>query len=193
MVNHEMYRVVYVDIPLKSYSKMIDRYTELKMAMSLIESIRHVQIIFVVSNNLANEALIQLKSHRHVRDVFILNNSSECLKIDVNQHESLVGIFNNENELNDAIQTKIVSIEKQVLPFSVFDQTQRTSKDLSNEFNSFLWYQVLFHTLKQMPADEQAKEDMLQICSNYYQDNHREELIIQQYRESSNEDQAIHW
>ncbi|CAF1392104.1 unnamed protein product [Rotaria sp. Silwood1] len=44
-----------------------------------------------------------------------------------------------------------------------------------------------------MPADEQAKEEMLQICSNYYQANPREERIIQEYRESSNEDQAIHW
>ncbi len=163
------------------------------MAMAFIESMRHAHILFVVSNHLATEALSRLKIHRHVRDVFILNHSSESLKINLDQHESLVGIFHSKDELDYAVQTRIVSMEKQALPFSVFDQTQRTSKDLANEFNTFLWHQVLFHTLRQMPADEQAKEEMLKICSNYYQANPREEQIIQGYRESSNEDQAIHW
>ena len=192
-----MYRVVCLDLPseslFQSYSRLIDRYTDLNMAMTFIKSMRHVPIFFVVSNHLAKEALSQLKLYRHVRDVFILNYSSEALKINFDQYESLVGIFNSENELDHAVQTKIVSIEKQALPFSVFDQTQRTSQDLTKEFNTFLWYQVLFHTLKQMPADEQAKEEMLQICSNYYQANPREEQLIQEYRQSSNEDQAIHW
>ena len=115
------------------------------------------------------------------------------MEINPDEHESLVEIFHSEDELEHAVQTKIVSMEKQALPFSVFDQTQRTSKDLAKEPNNFLWYQVLFHTLRQMPADTQAKEDMLQICSNYYQIDPREKPIIEEYRESSNEDQAIHW
>jgi hypothetical protein len=197
MANNEMFRLVCLDLPtepfFQSYSKMIHRYTDLDMVMAYIEFMRQTPVFFIVSDRLAEEALSRLKLHRHVRDVFIFNHSSESLKINLEQHESLAGIFQCEDELDHAVQTRIVFMEKQALPFSVFDQIQRTSKDLANEFNAFLWYQVLFHTLRQMPADERAKDEMLQICSNYYQANPREEQIIQQYRKSSSEDQAIHW
>lgn len=197
MNNDGMFRLVCLDLPsesiFQSYSKMTDRYMDLNMAIAFIESMRHTHVLFVVSHHLAKEALSRLKVHRHVRDVFILDHSPESLKINLDQYEFSAEMFHSEEEIDHAVQTKIVSMEKQTLPFSVFDQTQRTSKDLAKEFNIFLWYQVLFHTLRRMPADDQAKEDMLQICSNHYQQNSREENIIKEYRKSSSEDQAIHW
>jgi hypothetical protein len=177
----------------QSYSRIIHRYTDIDVAITFIDSMRHVYILLTVSDHLAKETLTRLKFYRHVRGVFVLNQSSECSEMKCDEHESLVGIFQSESELEHAVQTQIVSIEKQALPFSIFDQMQQSSKDITNKFNIFLWYQVLFHTLKQMPADEQAKEEMLQICSDHYQHNPREERIIQEYRESSNENNAIHW
>lgn len=197
MVNDEIFHLVCLDISTESlfepYSKICTRYTDINMTMKFIESMRHTYILFIVSDHLAKETLIRLKNYRHIRNVFIFNQSAQSLKINVDEYESFVRIFQSKSELEDAVQTQIVSIEKQALPFSVFDQTQRSSQDLAKKFNIFLWYQVLFYTLKQMPTDEQAKEEMLKFCSDYYQSNPREEQIIDDYRKSSNQDQAIHW
>ena len=162
MIDDQMYRLVCVDLQSKSsfpsYEEVTQHYKKLDKAMKFIESNRHTHILFVVSDRLGEESLSRLKIYRHVRNVFILNYSLEDLKINPDQHEALVGIFRSEDQLIDAVREKIVTLEKQVLPFSVFDQRQRTSQDLTRGFNTFLWYQVLFYTLRQMPADEQAKE-----------------------------------
>ncbi len=63
MASDEMFRLVCLDIPsgsfFQSYSRMIHRYTDLKMAMAFIESMRHVHILFVVSNHLARKNLLK--------------------------------------------------------------------------------------------------------------------------------------
>ena len=175
------------------WSSIIHRYTNLDEALTFIASIRYKQVLFIVSDHFAIEALARIQTYRHVRDIFIFNRSLKSLQINCDHNETLLELFQSENELHDAVQTRIVLKEKQVVPFSVFDQRQQSTKDLSKEFNVFLWYQVLFHTLQKLPADRQAKEEMLQICSNYYQQDPRQEQIIEEYRQSSTENQAIYW
>lgn len=197
MTDDQMYRLVCLDLqsksPFHSYKQVTQYCKNLNKAVKFIESNRHTHILVVVSDRLAEESLSRLETYRHVRHIFIRNYSSEDLEIDPDQHESLVGIFRSEEELTDAVREKIVTLEKQVLPFSVFNQQQHNSQDLTRRFNTFLWYQVLFHTLRQMPANDQAKEEMLKVCSDYYQGDPVKERIIEEYRESSSESQAIHW
>ena len=95
--------------------------------------------------------------------------------------------------LVEAVEKRIVTLQKQVFPFSIYDQRQLSTKDLSRESNAFLWYQVLFHVLRQMPADEQAKEEMLQLCSSYRRLSSGEEKVIEDYRQCQRPDQAIYW
>lgn len=194
MDDNAMFYLVYLDLPtellFEPYSKPTHRYIDIDAAITFIESNRHVHILLVVSDRLAREVLTRMKLYRHIRNVFIFTQSTDSLKIKSDKSDFLIEIFHSDRELEQAVQTQIISIEKQVLPFSVFDETQQSSKDLTEKFNTFLWYQVLFHTLKQLPTDEQAREEMLQICSDYYP---REEQIIQEYRQFANEQNAIHW
>ncbi|CAF0858223.1 unnamed protein product [Adineta steineri] len=199
MNNDETCYLVYVDLPTESlfepYSRITHRYTDIDIAVTFIKSTRHADILLVVSDRLAKEILSRIKlcRYRHVRNIFILRQSIDASKIKFDKHDYLPEIFETVSELEHAVQTQIISMEKQAFPFSMFDQTQQSSKDVTKKFNTFLWYQVLFHTLKQLPADEQAREEMLQFCSNYYHSNFPEEQIIQEYRLNANEDNAIHW
>ena len=118
----EMIRLVSLDLPPESvcrpYSTLIHRYSDLTEVMVFIESLRHEQILFIVSDRLAEEALSQMKLYRHVRDLFILNCSPKPLKIDLERSRSAVEIFHSENKLHEAVETRVVSMEKNSLCLS---------------------------------------------------------------------------
>ncbi|CAF1209150.1 unnamed protein product [Adineta ricciae] len=197
MDENETFYLVFVDLPTEfspePYSKLTRRYSDVDAAMAFIESKRQVHVLLIVADRLAKEIHTRLKLCRHIRSFLVFTRSLSPLTVKFDQHDPIPEIFRSESKLEQAVQAECISLEKQALPFSVFDQMQRSSQDLKSKFNTFLWYQILFHTLKQLPTDEQAKEEMLRFCSDYYQSNPREERIIQQYRKSNNERTAIRW
>ncbi|CAF4606930.1 unnamed protein product [Rotaria sp. Silwood2] len=84
-------------------------------------------------------------------------------------------------------------IEKLVLAFSLLDHKQKVTKDLSKESASFFWHQMLIDVLKQMPSNEESKEEMLNICRNYYRNNQYELNNIEEFRRNYTRDKAIEW
>jgi len=83
--------------------------------------------------------------------------------------------------------------EKQTLAFNIFDQKQKSMKHLSKESASFLWHQMLIYVLKQIPQDSQSKQQMIQLCQDYYQNNKEELKKIENFQKIYRNDQAIQW
>lgn len=190
---HDPSELLPITSRLRQRTPIIHPFTELESAMTFLKSIQYEQVLLVVSSIFADETLSQVRNLRIVQDVFIFDCNSSDQKINPDQCNAEVVVLNSRAELLAAVKERIVVFQKQVFNFSICDQMQRSTKDLSKESNAFLWYQVLFHVLRQMPADEQAKEEMLQVCSNYRQLSPYEEKIVQEYRDCHREDKAIHW
>jgi hypothetical protein len=168
-------------------------FTDLSSALHFIESIRNQQIILIVSEILSRETLSLTRSIRAVQAVFIFCKNSSVDETLLNEYPTFEGIFTRKSELRARIRKTISLVEKQIVAFSMFDQTQKSTRDLSKESNIFLWYQVLFYVLRQMPADKMAKKEMLKMCSSYYRNNKQEQEKIGQYRKTERKDNAIWW
>ncbi|CAF1177402.1 unnamed protein product [Rotaria sordida] len=84
-------------------------------------------------------------------------------------------------------------VEKQTLAFSLFDQKQKIGRDISKESASFLWQQMLTYVLKQMPQDQQSKQEMLEMCRHYYRHNKHELKNIDEFQSTYKSDKAIQW
>ncbi|CAF1169216.1 unnamed protein product [Didymodactylos carnosus] len=77
--------------------------------------------------------------------------------------------FDNFDKLFAAAVSQIESIVREALAFSLFDQKkQRTTKDLTKEAASFLWFQVLVDALKKMPTSKNSLTAMVNMCRSYY-------------------------
>ena len=190
---HDSSELLPITSRLRQRTPIIHQFTELKLAMTFLKSIQYEQVLLIVSSTLADETLSRIRNLRIIQDVFIFDCSSSDQRNNPDQSNAEVVVFNSRVDLLAAVEKRIVIFQKQVFNCSICDQMQRSTKDLSKESNAFLWYQVLFHVLRQMPADEQAKEEMLQVCSSYRQLSPFEENIMQEYRECHRQDKAIHW
>ncbi|CAF1447691.1 unnamed protein product [Adineta steineri] len=84
-------------------------------------------------------------------------------------------------------------VEKQTLTFSLFDQKQKSLKDLSQESASFLLHQMLIYVLKQMSQDKLSKKQMLDMCRDYYKKNKKELKKIEEFQNTYTRDKAIEW
>jgi hypothetical protein len=162
-------------------------------AFSLINSIKNQQIILIVSDTLARETLALTRSIRAVQAVFVFGQNVSIDETLLNEYPSFEGIFTKRSELYDRLRKTISLIEKQVITFSMFDQKQKSMQDISKESNVFLWYQVLFYVLRQMPADKMAKKEMLKMCRSYFRHSKKEQENIKQYRKTERKDKAIWW
>ncbi|CAF4549854.1 unnamed protein product [Didymodactylos carnosus] len=74
-----------------------------------------------------------------------------------------------------------------MLASRVFDQKQKSTKDLSQESASFFWFQLLIDVIKRMTdtkISSAAQEEMLQACEDYYRTNKCELQKIKHFRQT---------
>ncbi|CAF4179157.1 unnamed protein product, partial [Adineta steineri] len=85
----------------------------------------------------------------------------------------IIGIYDNYDELIKSIKENIKRVKKQMEMFSYFDQNQYSLRDLSVKSAEFLWFQLLKNVLLSLSHDDEAKNEMLNACRQYYRGNHR--------------------
>ncbi len=103
--------------------------------------------------------------------IFIFCTNHQSL---LDEYDQMIEIYTDQKTLLEAIREKMSLFEKQTLAFNIFDQKQNSMKNLSKESASFLWHQMLIYVLKQIPQDSQSKQQMIQLCQDYYQNNKEE-------------------
>ena len=167
---------------------------DIDIAMNFIQSNLYKQILVVVSGYYAKQMLSRTRTIRSVRTTFIYCQNVKDYEYLFKEYSlTLSDIVSERLDLMKKIKEVLPSLEKQILTFSMFDQKQKSIKNLSEESNSFLWHQIIFYVLKQIQPDELAKNDMLHTCENYYQGNKIQLNHIEQYRQNESDDQAIQW
>ena len=151
-------------------------YTDVDKCLEIILSIQTEHVLLVVSGSLAHIILPRLQSIRYVRAIFIFCETSEFHSNLLHEYpRQIVDIYTDRDVLLKSIADTMKLIEKQDMAFRLFDCKQKSIRDLTKESASFLWNQLLIDVLRKMPTDDQAKNEMLDYCCAYYQNN-REEL-----------------
>ena len=72
-------------------------------------------------------------------------------------------------------------------------QGQKTTRKVSKYVSSFLQYQMIIDALKKLPQTDQAKQDMLTKCEDYYHGNKSELIKIEQFKTTYSSADAIRW
>jgi tetratricopeptide (TPR) repeat protein len=79
------------------------------------------------------------------------------------------------------------------LVYNLFDEKQKSTRDLTKESASFLWHQMLINILKQIPQNQTLYDEMLNKCLDYYQTNRYELDQIELFRQNYKREQVIQW
>ncbi|CAF0934735.1 unnamed protein product [Adineta steineri] len=168
-------------------------YSHSDRCLDFIKSIKHEQIFLIVSGAFVQRILLQTHHYRPLVAIFIFcSNHQQHIPL-MKEYNKITGIFTKQHDLLEAIKEKMNFVEKQTLSFSLFDQKQKSMKDLSQESASFLLHQMLVYILKQMSQDKQSKKQMLDMCRDYYNQNKKELKKIEEFQNTYTRDKAIEW
>ncbi|CAF1550901.1 unnamed protein product, partial [Adineta steineri] len=168
-------------------------YSHFDRCLDFIKSIKHEQIFLIVSGAFAQQILLQTHHYRPLVAIFIFCSNHQRYKPLMKEYNKIIGIFTKQHDLLESIKQKMNLVEKQTLTFSLFDQKQKSMKDLSQESASFLLHQMLIYVLKQMSQDQQSKQQMLDMCRDYYKNDKKELTKIEEFQKTYTRDKAIEW
>ncbi|CAF0856129.1 unnamed protein product [Adineta steineri] len=168
-------------------------YSDFDRCLDLIKSIKDEQIFLIISGAFAQRILLQTHHYRSLVAIFIFCSNHQRYKPLMQEYNKIVGIFTKQHDLLESIKDKMNLVEKQTLTFSLFDQKQKSLKDLSQESASFLLHQMLIYILKQMPQDKLSKKQLLDMCRDYYKNNKQELKKIEEFKNTYTRDKAIEW
>ncbi|CAF0898778.1 unnamed protein product [Adineta steineri] len=168
-------------------------YSHFDRCLDFIKSIKHEQIFLIVSGAFAQQILLQTHHYRPLVAIFIFCSNHQRYKPLMQEYIKVIGIFTEQHDVLESIKQKMNLVEKQTLTFSLFDQKQKSMKDLSQESASFLLHQMLIYVLKQMSQDQQSKQQMLDMCRDYYKNNKKELKKIEEFQQTYTRDKAIEW
>ncbi|CAF3551399.1 unnamed protein product [Rotaria sp. Silwood1] len=180
---------------LREITNYVLLYTELEPCITYIRSISKERIFLIVSGDYAEQCLNEIHDLTQVDSIFIFCMNILKYKnkfIDSENFSKIVGIFDNEDQLIKSIRNELDYLHKQLSTFSLYEK-QKTTRDLSKESASFLWFQLFKDVLLRMPRSEEAKCEMIEQCQQYYRGNTEELKNINDFIQTYTYDDTIRW
>ncbi|CAF4655060.1 unnamed protein product, partial [Rotaria sp. Silwood2] len=130
---------------------------------------------------------------QQINTIFILRTRKENNDQLIQQYPKIIGIFTDIETLIKNIQHNIVLAAKQLAIFNLYNEKQKSTRDLSRESAEFLWFQMLKDVLLKLPQTLHAKEEMLSKCRDYYHQNKRQLENIDKFEQTYAPTKAIEW
>jgi tetratricopeptide (TPR) repeat protein len=178
---------------LREINDYVKFYTELDQCLKHIQSIHNEKIFLVTSGARASELLPQITTLRQVDSIFIFCMKKVKYEHLTNEYLKIVGIYVDINALCVSIQEQVDLVEKQLKTFSIFDQHQKSTKDLSKQSAEFLWFQLFGYVILRLPRNQHAKKQMLDMCRYYYRGNSKQLNLIDDFDCNYRPELAIQW
>jgi hypothetical protein len=147
-------------------------------------------MFLVVDNEPSNNLLVALESQLEIDSLFDYSstfNNTELEKIHI------INRCNNEEDLVNAIRESRQGLEKQTAAFSLYNQKEKSTRDLSQESGSFLFFQLFKTVLMNMSKTIESRPIMLEKCRDYYQGNTKELAHIAEFDLVYKSTEAIQW
>ncbi len=76
---------------------------------------------------------------------------------------------------------------------SFFDQHLQATKDLSKQSAEFLWLQLFNHVILRLPRNQQAKQQMIDMCRQNYRGHTKQLSLINQFEREYRPEDANYW
>ena len=70
---------------------------------------------------------------------------------------------------------------------------QQSTKDLSKKSGEFLWFQLFNHVILRLPRNQQAKQQMIEVCRQYYRGHTKQLRLIDEFESDYRPEEAIRW
>ncbi|CAF1641165.1 unnamed protein product, partial [Rotaria sordida] len=172
--------------------------SNLDTCLEYINQIKTEKVFLILSGQSADEMIDKVHDYKQVDSIYIfcINNIKyeHYLKEDHEKYYKLVGIYTEHEPLLRAIQENIRYLIKQSQAASLFEQDERSMRNLSSELHNFDAFRAFKYVLLKTDYDrEQAKREMLETCRNYYRGNKKELANINEFEQIYKSTNAIHW
>ncbi|UJR38559.1 hypothetical protein I4U23_031225 [Adineta vaga] len=160
-----------------------------------IKSMSDKKIFLILENPPSQTLLESLNTLTNVDSVIVYSSSfnKSANETDQVQNSRVITRCENPESLLNTIQSVRNDLAKQTAAFSVYNQNEKSTRDLSKESGSFMFFQLLKSVLMNMPKTQEAKQMMVDKCKEYYRGNLVELANINEFDLTYKSDEAIQW
>ncbi|CAF1107115.1 unnamed protein product [Adineta steineri] len=174
----------------------IDVCFDIQHCVDIIKSfsLKNKQIFLISSHPDIETLLKEVADLLNVISVYIFDREERIPLIINNSMTKLRGKYSDLKSLSIQLSHDYKSLlNTSPLPISIFhrESNQKTIRDLSKESARFLWLQLLIDILLRTPCNDQAKEEMLDECRTFYQDDNTELRKIEEFAKTYKSTEAI--
>lgn len=168
-----------------------------EICIKYINEIKNEKVFLIISGSSIDSILNEIHDYKQIDSIFsfcfYLNKYKKYLNNE--KYYKIIGIYSNYQLLIKSIQENIRYLNKQIQASNLFDQDEKSMKNLNEylfEFRSFILFKQIL--LKTEYNNEMAKQQMIDIYTNYYYRNNRKELLnIQLFQKTYKSQDAIYW
>jgi tetratricopeptide (TPR) repeat protein len=169
----------------------IQFFSNFDRCFDLIKAIKDEKIFLIVSSTFAQAVLSEVHSYRTLVAIFIFCINHQNYVSLTKEQSKFVEVFTDQDNLLRSIREKMHLIEKHTLPFGLYDPEQKSLKDLPKETATFLLHQMLILVLKELPKDDESKQEVFEMCQNYYKNNQHKIKKIEEFQQNYTSEKAI--
>jgi len=151
-------------------------------------------MFLVLDSSPSSNLLASLQPLSQVDSLFLYSSVSETdeERNQVNQSR-VITRCQNTTALQDAIQVECENLTKHTTTFSLYNQKEKATRDLSKESGSFLFFQLFKSVLLKMPKTVESKAMMISRCRDYYRGDPKELENINEFDLTYKSTEAIPW
>ncbi|CAF1350606.1 unnamed protein product [Rotaria sordida] len=178
---------------LRVINEHVNIFSDLDECIKFIKSVKNEKIFLITSGTQAPEILSQVSDLSQVDSIFIFCMLKDRHEYLLTKYNKIVGIYTEFDDLCKTIEDEFDFFNKRIETFSSFEKGEQSTKDLSKESSTFLWYQIFNYIITRLPRNQQAKEQMIQLCKDYYCRNREEMKNIVEFEQTYRSENAIYW
>ena len=150
---------------------------------------------FLILEGVPSAAVIEaLEPLKLIDSVFVCTPLAESIApLTAKPQAFIVNWCENSEALVNSIVKSREGLQNQAAAFSMYNQKEKATRDLTKEAGSFLFFQLFKTVLKSMPKTAQAKKTMINACRHYYRGNVTETRNIDDFERDYRSADAIPW
>jgi hypothetical protein len=156
----------------------------------LIKRVKAEKIFLIISSDIRQDFLSECNSLDAIDSIFIYSESNQVM---TNAMTKIVGIYICESDLIESIRKTLRLCEKNQAAFSLYNQQEKNTRDLTQESGSFLFFQLFKDVLLNMQQTLHSKREMVENCKAYCRQKANELEDIELFDKTYKSSEAIQW
>ncbi|CAF5043532.1 unnamed protein product, partial [Rotaria sp. Silwood1] len=175
-----------IDERLRQLNEYVEYYDDIESCMNYIQSIDNEKLFLITSSIGAS----QIHSFPQITSIFIFD-FDESLKDELGcQYLKCIDRYTELEDLYLSIQEQLEFQDELSLKCSFFDQYEYSQQILSKQTSDLFWYQFVNKIILEIPDDSKAKNELIDSCCQYYQNNLK---LIDKFKHEYHSNEVIQW